>query len=273
MVPAIYGLARTIDPAASPLKDAVPSPAAVETAWVAFNVSERLFVDGTAQTPQGERARQAALRQYFEHNNVAAARALWHQQTDPPRNLTELAMAADLEAEAASEAALPLIERLRQWQPAEADIILATLRARQGRIGESTAALAAALERLRTDPWPLPWYKEKAMQLAEVLASSGPPQASRLYEALRQPFALRAQEDRRLELATAISRHVDFPRLCREPIDPLDEHPAWDPDFLRLRMECFRATNDPRLGRATRDLEDYLSVEVAPLGAGLSAPR
>ena len=42
-------------------------------------------------------------------------------------------MAADLEAEAGSDTALPLIEQLRAYQPAEADTILATLRLRQSR--------------------------------------------------------------------------------------------------------------------------------------------
>ena len=65
-------------------------------------------------------------------------------------------MAADLEAEAGSDTALPLIEQLRAYQPAEADTILATLRLRQSRLrrsgnraGRGVRATTASI------PWPL----------------------------------------------------------------------------------------------------------------------
>jgi spermidine synthase len=268
MVPAIVGLSRALEPNASPVAEPIRSMPAVETARLAFNASQTLSTDVESQTPPLERSRQAAISRYFNQNDVVGARQLWQQQTDPPRNLIELAMAADIEAEAASDAALPLIERLRQWQPAEADTILATLRARQGAMAEATAALVSAFERMRTDPWALNWYKDRALRLVEVVAASGPPQAARLYEALGQPFALRAQEDLRLDLSSVLAREVDFPRLCGGPVGLLDAHPLWAANFLRLRMECYRATGDPRAVRAARDLDEYLSTETA-LGAGI----
>lgn len=269
MAPAITSLSRTLEPGASPLTDASPASVAIETIRVAFNALEHMLIGGGPQTPPIERSRQEAIRQYFDRSNFSGARALWQEQTDPPRNLLELSMAADLEAEAASEAALPFIEQLRQSQPAEADIILATLRARQGKMDEATTTLAAAFERLRTDPWPLPFYKEKAMELADRLATSGPQQAARLYHALSQPFSVRELENRRLQLLSFMSRQVDFPRLCRDSIGRVDAHPFWDAAFLQLRVECYQATNDPRLGRAVSDLQRFLSVESAPLGEGI----
>ena len=40
-----------------------------------------------------------------------------------------------------------------------------------------------------------------------------------------------------------------------------------DPGYskLRLRLDCYRATSDPRFVAATRDLSDFLSREPAPL--------
>jgi hypothetical protein len=122
---------------------------------------------------------------------------------------------------------------------------------------------------MRTDPWPLPLYKDKAMELADLLGASGPAQAARLFEALSQPFALRAVEDRRLELMALLSRQLNFAGLCGKPVGLLDRHPLWDAGFLRLRMDCYRVTNDPRLDRAISDLEDFFSGEDAPLGAGI----
>ena len=83
-------------------------------------------------------------------------------------------MAADLEAEAGSDAALPLIEQLRAWQPAEADTILATLRFRQSRFDEAAAALESAIVRFRVDPWPVRRFKEKALVLADVVVRALP---------------------------------------------------------------------------------------------------
>ena len=83
-------------------------------------------------------------------------------------------MAADLEAEAGSDAALPLIEQLRAYQPAEADTMLATLRLRQSRFDEAAAALESAFVRLRVDPWPVLRFKEKALVLADALSGARP---------------------------------------------------------------------------------------------------
>jgi hypothetical protein len=89
-------------------------------------------------------------------------------------------MAADLEAEGGSETALPLVEQLRAWQPAEADTILATLRFRQSRFDDSAAALESAFVRLREDPWPMPRFKEKALVLSDALTGRSPGLSRRL---------------------------------------------------------------------------------------------
>jgi hypothetical protein len=153
----------------------------------------------------------------------------------------------------------------------EADIILATLRFRQDRLDEAATALESALTRLRTDPWPLHGYKEKALTLAETLGRKNPLYARRMFEALRRPFSVGELEDQRLMIAVALARQADFAALCREPIEALGSYAPWDGDFLELRRDCFRVTNDPRLPDAERDLTEFLAGEALPLGAGVTA--
>src|SRR5207253_9109626 len=99
------------------------------------------------------------------------ARRSWAMAVGPPRDPNELMMLADLEANAASAAALPLIERLRAFQPAEADVLLAKLRLRQSRPSEAASALESAFRQFRHDPWAVPQIKQMALDLAQSVGS------------------------------------------------------------------------------------------------------
>jgi hypothetical protein len=164
---------------------------------------------------------------------------------------------------------LPYIEQLRAHEPAEADILVAALRLRQGRIQEAAAALEAALIRLRTDPWPVLSLKQKAVDLVEPIAARDGVAARRLFDALREPFAVRAVEVPRLMALAGLSRRLDFAGLCRVPIGALEPAPPWNAFTLTLRRDCYQATNDPRLAAAARDVQRFYAREVVPLGAGV----
>ena len=236
---------------------------AVDTAWTqGVGWANRVF---PASDPPAEQQRRAAMERYFEANDVKTARELWLRQSEPPRDPWELAMAADLEAEAASETALPLIEQLRAYQPAEADTILSTLRLRQSRYPEAAAALTAAFARYRVDPWPHLRYKEKAITLAIAIGRLDPSTARGLYEALRQPFSVLAVDTIRLIAMTELSARFDFAGACVEPMGALEPHPPWVAEFLIQRRDCYKAANDPRLAVALRDLDDFFAHEPAPL--------
>ena len=170
-------------------------------------------------------------------------------------------MLADLEADAGTDAALPLIEQLRRYEPAEADTMLAALRVQQQRIDEAAAALEAVFIRLRADPWPLLRYKEKALDLANAVTLVDPTKAKRLYDALGEPFSIRAVDNDRLLMAADLSARFDFRGACRAPIGALEPNPPWTQSFLTLRRDCYRETNDRRLARAERDLDDFLASE------------
>jgi spermidine synthase len=244
----------------------------VESARVSFNASEGWFSDVETQSSPAERVRRAALRQYFERGDANAARALWMEQTEGPRDLNELAMVADLEADAGSESALPFIERLRPYQMGEADTLLAGLRWKQGRFEDAATALESALVRLRTDPWPLQRYKEKALMLADGVGRRSPAMAGRMFTALRKPLALRALDDLRLQISATLAMGLGSAELCREAVGALDTHVPWDGKLLQLRRDCYRLSRDARLDAAERDFSDFISAEPMPLGAPVPSP-
>ena len=268
LVSDIRGVAHASGTWRPPLDDdRAVSWTAVDTAWANFNgwdaQSKATIAAGNA--PPEEQARRAALVQYFEAGDLAATRNLWRGQTEPPRDPSELVLAADVETQATTDAAMPLIERLRTFQPAEADVMLAQLRMRQSRFDDAAAALEAALNRLHDDPWPVLAMKQRALQLADLIGRQNPALARRLYAAVGKPFAVETLPTDRLLAALNLSTRADFATMCRAPLDALEPHLVWNLSFLRLRHECYRVTNDARLNAAARDISDFLAHEPQPV--------
>jgi hypothetical protein len=267
-------LARELGADRPPLADAdgISWPA-VDTALVSYNASEDTFEDLPTNAPAEELARQRALVRYYQTGDVAGARALWRQQPGAPRDLTELAMVAEIEAESGSDDAVPYIDQLRIDQPGEAGTLLTTLRLRQGRFSEAASALETTLTRMRSDPWPALRYKQKAISMVEQIAARDPASARRLFDALQHPLAVRAADDARLAAAAALSRRIDFPALCRTPIGAMEPFVPWNAFMLTLRRDCYQETRDPRLAAAASDLQKFYSREAVPLSAGLPSTR
>ena len=241
----------------------------VGTARLSYYMGQGWFGDLTPQGPPPEQARQRALLRYYEHGDIAGTRDFWRQQSGgDPRDPTELAMVANFEADAGSEAALPLIERMRTHSNIEADVTLAALRLRQSNIGDASAALESAFTGLRKDPWPALRFKQGALGMAATLGARDPGAARRLFDALREPFAVRSVDESRMLTAAELATRLDFAALCRQPVGGLEPFAPWNEMFLRMRQQCYQTTNDPRLARATSDLEEFLSREPLPL-----APR
>ena len=271
LIPSVRALARAMGDARPPIDEAAGiNWAAVDTAWVSFQATEGVTSVDLEGPPQ-ERARQTAIVRFFM-DDVAAARRAWQQQSRPPAGPTELAVAAGIEVESASDAALPLIEQLRAFQPGEADTFLAELRLRQGRDEEAAAALEAALARFRRDPWPLTQFKQKAVAMAGALGQRNPLVARRMYAALREPFSVRAADEDRLGTMAGLTRVIDFRGLCRDAVGAFEPHVPWTSQFLGLRRDCYEAVGDPRLEAATRDIIDFISREGLPLETGIEVP-
>jgi spermidine synthase len=272
----IRNTAREVGASRPPLvdHDAVQWPA-VDTAWLSYTVGMGSFLDTRTVGPPAEQARQSALLAYYRDDDVHAARGLWEQQTEvareeselemfPPRDPTEMAMLADVGAQLGSENVMPFIERLRQYRPGEADVVLAMLRLRQSRIDEAAAAVEAALEGFRTDPWTMTRFIDRAVQLAQVIGSQ-PAYTSRMFQALEQPFAVLASQEARLIARAELTRRLEFPAMCVDAVGTLEPHVPWTEAFLRLRRDCYQAAGHDRLSAAERDLNAFLANAVQPL--------
>lgn len=270
VVAQLRDFARTAGAGRPPLDDQgrVDWPA-VDTAWISFVASEGFSYDVNLQGPPEERARQAAILYYYRSNDPAAAGRAWPAQARTPFDPTELAMLADIEATAGSDAALIYLGQLHRYQPGEADAILAELQFHQSRDEDAAASLESAFRRFRTDPWALTRFKRKAVGLAGPVAARSPATARRLLEALRDPFAVRAVDQERLTTIASLTQRVDFAAQCRSAVGALEPHVPWTWPFLSLRRECYAAAGDPRLEDATRDLNEFASREPLPLASGV----
>ncbi len=233
--------------------------AEVDTAAISHGVTLSDFHEPRMNGSAADRARRGALVAYYQRGDLAAARQLWGSQADEPRDLNELVMLADLAVSAGDAAAAEChIEQLRAYQTGEADVLLATLRLGQQRLPEAAEAVAAALMRFRTDPWPRVRLKERAFQLADVLAAASPALGRKLFDAMAEPLAVDAIDDIRTATRAAMTRRIDFPGLCNGAVSALEPHVPWTEPFLRLRRDCYNVTRDARLARATDDLAEYL---------------
>jgi spermidine synthase len=245
---------------------------AIATSRVSFYASSGFGASIKEQGSAPERARQSALLHYFSRSNMAAARQSWQEQSGEPRDPNELAMLADIEADAGSERALVHIERLRESKPAEADTFLGLLRLRQVNDEAAAAALESALERVRDDPWSLTGTVVRAIGLAGTVGARSPALARRMLAALSEPFAVDAQREARLTTAARLSRAAGFADFCREAVEGLEPHTPWDLEFLILRRDCYSAVGDARAGLAERELADFARKEPLPFSAGLDLP-
>ncbi len=241
-------------------------PSVLRTALVSYYAASGFGADITTAGDPVERQRQRAIQDFYVQNNSAAVRANWADQTAGPRDPVELAMLAVAEADAGSEAALPLIERIRTYEPAEADAILAMLLGRQGKLDETATALESAFRQMATDPWPLMMVKRRALSLAEQLGRHSPALARRMIVALGTPFAAGAMPDERLHIAVTLAPAAGIAQTCAGPMHALEPYFPWDAEMLTLRRDCYATIGDPRRATAQRELDEYARLEAQPFG-------
>jgi spermidine synthase len=269
MVPQIRALAQLVGASRPPVDAAAVDWAAVDMAWVSQIAAEGGAVQINPQTTASHRTRQRALIHYYREDNLEAARAAWAQQDAAPADQNEIAMVAEIQATAGAPEALQTIERLRQFHSGEADVMLAELRFAQRDFEGAAAALESAFATFRRDPWALPRFTQKAVARAQVIGAATPAIARRMIDALREPFAVKVAEYRRLLAVAFLTTHVDFPGLCANAVGALEPSVPWESDFLLLRHRCYSETSDSRLAAATRDLDEYFAMEGLPLNANV----
>ena len=267
----IRDLARELGVSQPPIAGATVDASLMRTELVAFYAATGFGADIPPAGSPIERSRQAAILDFYARNNVTAARERWKEQTDGPRNPVELSMVASLEAEAGSDGALPYIEQIRRYEPAEASAILAVLKSKQGQNDAAVAALESALTQMTTDPWPIPAVKSRSIALAGTLGGQNPGFAQRMIDALKTSFAAGWVPERNRITSLVLSPQAGFAEYCGGPATALEPYPPWEATALTLRRDCYAATHDPRLRIAERDLSEFIAAEPPPFSEGVVA--
>ncbi|HYS10464.1 MAG TPA: fused MFS/spermidine synthase [Myxococcales bacterium] len=222
--------------------------------------------------PDRSRPRRLRALAAYAAGDLAGVEAAWAGETRPAATLTEIAMLAEAGAEMGAAGTEQRIQQLRALSPLEADVVLARLRSRQGRLEEAAKLLAAALVRYRDDPWPETGLMQRAIRLAVQLAEASPALAPVLSEALREPFAVALLDDLRRGAALQVARRMDRKSVVAALSD-LEPHIPWNRPFLTTRAEAYRAMFHPQAHQAEADLAEFASHEARPFIIESPTPR
>ena len=202
-------------------------------------------------------AARALARQAYAGGNLAEARRHWQAQGEAPVAPADTAMVAEILADAADPQARPYIETVRLFQPAEAEALLALWQYRAGAAGQAAAHLAAAFQTYRRVAWARSASMQRALMLAETIASQHLELARLLVDVLAEPFAVRALDDDRLRTRASISLIPGLEDRCADALAALEPDVPWDREFLRERLRCYTRAGHPLEHRARADLQAF----------------
>jgi spermidine synthase len=234
-------------------------------------LAERLSIFSSAgeapPAPKGAPglARRADAHAHWTRRSRPAALQAWRGQDEEPQGPNELALVAEVTADAGEERALGYIEALRAYQPAEADACLARLRLRQGWHEAALRALETAFAAYRSNPWPSPLVMQGALDAALELAGQKPELAPRVLDFLRPEFALKMLNEVRVEEAFLIGSLNEPGEDCARLLDPVEPNVPFTRAWLDYRLRCYTRSDDPRLVAAWDDLRRFEARAPQPL--------
>ncbi|MDX1943874.1 MAG: fused MFS/spermidine synthase [Pirellulaceae bacterium] len=181
----------------------------------------------------------------------------WEAQSQPARDVAEVSVLALAYADAASDKALPLIDKVRVDSPVEADALAGLLAARQKRYADAAKLLEKMLLGLRQDPTGLQHILQPALDAVRIVADGDPSLAPALSAALAEPFAALALNEQRISVNCSVAGHLPPPALA-EAVSKLEPFVPWDEPFLRLRYQAYEKSKFPLENRARRELLEFL---------------
>jgi spermidine synthase len=246
-----------------------PGADQIEAERLSIGVVHDAKIDLHTLLPNDLRLRGIAQIRYME-GGYEDAWTIWQGQKIPPRTPLEMLSYAEPLADRGDPAAIPYINALHERFPIEAEVLLARLRWRQGRLDQGAAILAAALEKYRSDPWPVPVVMRHAIGLAVDMARD--PRfvsvSDPLYHALQEPFAIELLNEQRRSALLFLSE-VRAGGVCSnefvDVIKSYEPHVPWQAIYLERRARCYRETGDPMAAQARRDLENFRRGEPGSL--------
>jgi spermidine synthase/MFS family permease len=186
----------------------------------------------------------------------------WREASPTPTEhgeLTAMALAAAQAGDLRAEAWAPVIGRT---QPVEGELILATLRVKQGRFDEATTHLRRMFTMYRTDPWADNTLMAGAFELVREVSMTSPQRAGLLFDALSKPFATMQHESTRQFSRVVIAPLFD---KCGSQtigaLQAMEPYPVWDHHVLTIRANCYTLAGLPAAADAWADLQAYDDAE------------
>ena len=252
-----------------------PGAQQIEQERLSIGILHDSKIDIYATLPADLRARGIAQIRYME-GGYADAWTIWQGQKNPPSTPLEMLTYAEALAERGDESAIPYINTLHEEFPIEAEVMLARLRWRRGRLDQGVAILSAAFEKYRSNPSVVSVVMRRAIGLAVDMARSpaflqvGAP----LYGALEQPFAVEMYNEQRKSALMFIAERLANGACSTEFVNVIksyEPHVPWQAIYLQRRARCYRETADPMAAEAQRDLEKFRRGEPRSLDE-LTAP-
>jgi spermidine synthase len=190
----------------------------------------------------------------------------WKHDPNRPATIGALAMSALEMARRGDPQTEIHVAVVRPWQPIEGDVILATLREKQGQHAEAARILRNALIAFRNDAWPQPDIMKRAIELAISISRSDAKLAASMYEALSLPFAVYQQEmTRRLALIVIAPLFDGCGPKSIAALRAVEPNPVWSREVLTIRANCYALAGLPEATRAWEDLDRFKASEPAPL--------
>ncbi|MBI3948252.1 MAG: fused MFS/spermidine synthase [Armatimonadetes bacterium] len=228
----------------------------VEAAYALMFALDESNLPRLEELPAEQRACGAVVAD-FRRERHATVTAAWHRGVLPPESPAARSAAAWSLAAAGDAGAPEVIRRLRADSPAEADLALAQLHARRGEMTAAAAALVAAFERARTDPWVPQLLLSRSLRLAAALGEGDHSLAPPLYQAVRRPFVVRLVDEERMRAALTIAAVIGGDALV-EALAAFEPYPLWETKPLILRARCYRDARHPKARLAEAELSAYL---------------
>ena len=203
-------------------------------------------------------AARIQARQSYAAADLGPACARWRAQSARPVLDLDLLLVAECMAAEGHSSASEHAERLRRRRPVEAEIVLGIWHWTVDREEEAARHLAAAYREARARPWTFLPILERSLPLAMQVGTKSPRRAMLLQEALAEPFAVRLAEYGRLRARLELAHATGRADVCVAAFASWEPHVPWQEYLLVRRAQCYERTGHPLLGRARRDLQEFL---------------
>jgi hypothetical protein len=200
-----------------------------------------------------------SARYAYAREDLAGVQRAWQLQHAEPSAFGDVRMIAESYATTADPRAPPYIEKLRALEPVEFEALTAVFSNRSGNHAAALDHFIEALRLYRTYPWANRPLIIRAFSVLSPAFDLDPAASAKVFDALREPFAVRALDITRLEVRSAMGLRPGYERYCVEALAPLEPNVPWEEVLLRGRDACYGAIGGPLAERAHADLQEFLS--------------